>query len=741
MDQPAHVMGDRLGWKAPVAAGALYLACVVVLTGPTITTLTSDLPNLGDPLIYLTVLRWYRTCLLEGTNPLVNLGIQYPIGQPIGLNPPFHLLALMYVPLSFVISNDVLIFNLMWLFGLVTTGLGAFALTWALLRDRTAATFAGLALLLSTPLAYRARAHLDMVQMGGVPLFFLAWVRFVDRPGRGRLLAAVVLFLLVVASASYFAVLAVFPAALYPVYRLILAGRGGAWAFARGRAGWFAAFVGLALPPLVLLFAGHVWTAWRGYPMTRAYTEFTYYGSPWWAYLVPTPLHRSFALVGRDLYTPEQFSPSECGAFLGFVTLGLLGYAAVRRAPLPRAGYWWASLGLLVVLSFGASWTVWGHAVPLPSGWLWQVFPPFRLIRCPSRFNLFATVVAALLAAAGLSHLLRRVRRPSLRIGALLAVTGLLLADAPLRGFHTERVPPMPEGYSFLRTLGPGARVVEVPHVDSSAPHRLSTLGGYWQSFHRQTTTAGCTSHDNRALDNLLMRTSPFNATRLADPSYLAAPERETFPVVGAVDYRDYIWLYLTAHGLDYVMVHRWAGSYPEVPGVRLDRIEAVLAEARIYDDGETAIYERAKLAPPRHPIAVTTSGWKFRHGRPGPAALKHARIAVYNPDPAVPVVLDLETESRDESRTMRVLDNGTELAQVVVPPGGRSSLQTPALALAAGFHVLTLESDRAQAPVDPGQRINNDDRGPYSFVALRAGLTPVPAVATAAGERSSERR
>src|SRR5207248_3581183 len=108
-----------------------------------------------------------------------------------------HFQSMLFVPLSLVIRNDVLCFNLVWLSGIVFTGLGTFILAWTVLRDRASACFAGMLAMLSAPMILHSHAHLELIYVGGFPLFLAAWLKFVDRPSRGRLAWAAASYILV----------------------------------------------------------------------------------------------------------------------------------------------------------------------------------------------------------------------------------------------------------------------------------------------------------------------------------------------------------------------------------------------------------------------------------------------------------------------------------------------------------------------------------------------------------------
>ena len=114
---------------------AFYTLCVSLATWPRVLWFRSCLPTLFDPLEHLWIMRWYKACLLEGQSLVFCPEIHYPTGVPLGNFTPMHFQALLYIPLSLVIANDVLCYNLIWMFGMVTTGLGTFLLAWRVVRD------------------------------------------------------------------------------------------------------------------------------------------------------------------------------------------------------------------------------------------------------------------------------------------------------------------------------------------------------------------------------------------------------------------------------------------------------------------------------------------------------------------------------------------------------------------------------------------------------------------------------
>src|SRR5438445_11886357 len=118
---PAADAATRPGAATFLALLAFYLVAIALATYPAITTMGSRLPNLGDPLTHLWTMRWYKACLLEAKSPFRCPDIQYPVGAPLGYFPPMQLQTLVYIPLSMMFDNDILCYNLIWIFGLLYT--------------------------------------------------------------------------------------------------------------------------------------------------------------------------------------------------------------------------------------------------------------------------------------------------------------------------------------------------------------------------------------------------------------------------------------------------------------------------------------------------------------------------------------------------------------------------------------------------------------------------------------------
>jgi hypothetical protein len=721
-----------LSWRTLIVVAVTYTACVLLATYPVVRTFASHFPgSLADPLQALRVMRWYKEALFHRQSLLLCRGLQYPIGAPLGNFSPMQFQALLYLPLSLVVGNDVLCYNLIWLGNLVFTGLGTFVLIWYVCRDRTCAWFGGLLALLSGPMMLHAFGHLELISQGWFPLFLVGWMRWLEQPTWPRLFAAAGLYLLVALSAAYFAVLAIVPALLYLVWHLLHNRRAGFMLWLRSRGVPLLAFMGLVLPVLGVLFFNQLWSRFHGYALARPREEFFHNGAPLWSCVVPTAMHRLGGLLPADLYQQAGVSPIETCSYLGVVTLLLIGYALLSRAPFWRARYWWALFAVLLLLSLGAGPIQVGNfRIWLPGAFLYNRVFFVRMMRVPARFNLLLIVCAALLAAVGLRGLLNRFKSRVVRGVAVAGLALAALADLAIVPYPVAAMPEMPPCYALLQQRDPKGTFLEVPQYSTS----WGVLNGactYWQGLHHGTTTAGCSGFDNIRWLNEMFYPSPFAFQKLVGADYwLDATGDVAVDLVGRTDFLDYAWVYLAYHRLDYVILHQDAALTPCLPA--LDRMKALLQGAKIFEDGRTIVYDSTRLPVPRQPVLLAAAGWGLRcqgwyqddrfMDRPISLLSPRGRLAVYNPDADRPLTLHLEGVALHVPRTVRLLAGERELACWRVAADGLHTYASPPFTLPAGMSEVVLESDGAERP-KPLEEGYPGDRTPYSLRVAAVSL------------------
>jgi len=702
----------------------LYLGTLGVIGFRVFGRFADTLPaTLADPLQHLWILRWYESCLKLGRSPFLAPDVMFPVGAPLGLFSPLHLQALLWNLVGWALPSDIARYNLLWALGFLLTAAGGFYLSWRLLRDRTAAVFGGLLCLLATPVTLHAFSHLELIYVGVLGFFLVGWTEFIERP-RGRSLAgAFGTYLLVSMSAAYFAVMATIPAALFVIWRGARAIRTGFWAWLRARLVWLLAFVGLAAVALAILFSSQLWAKSHGLEGQRGRIEFTRYWAPLWGYFMPTLDQRAEPLLPWHPYRDAGFGPSgiERGAYLGIVPMLLIGYAATRRERFAHAGFYWAAFGLSVVLSLGAYRPFHLQPVWLPADWLWRIFPPMRDLRVPARFNLFAAVIASLLAASGLAHLLRRIERPRLRQLAVAGLFALTIFDLAPPAYPGVVPPPMPDLYRRIVARDPRATFHEAPFFGTRG-FFLPSATAYWQLAHGARTSGGYSGMINAQLEDKVGYPSPFFARNLSFTNYLAEPGPQYFDVVRA-DAPDYLWAFLHHNGFRYVVLYTDPTYYTDLHG-DIERLLPLLAPAEIDRDPAAIAYAADRLPPPKQAVIVPAEGlrsreffrkrWTARMGR-------RATFALYNPTPGRPIVFRLGATSFGVSHSARVIltrpgGPDQDLIQLRANPVFYRWFTSEPFLAPAGWSEIRIEA-AGETPQDPERAQWGTDRLPISLM------------------------
>ena len=705
-------------WQVLGAVALFYAAVIVFATWPFCFSCRDTLHALGDPCQHLWIMNWYKSCLLQMKSPFFCDQLQYPLGVPLGLFSPLHLQSALFLPLSIVTQSDVLSYNIIWMIGLVSTGLGIYVLAWEVTGHRAASVMGGMLGLLSGPVMLHAHAHLELLFVGTVALFLAAWIRFLDRPSWGRLVAASACYVLAGSAAAYYIVLTVVPAAVIVAHRLVGLARREGKSAVFGRLRWLAGFVVVTLPFVSLLMANQIWAVAHGVALTRSRLNFVSDGmnAPLWGYFIPSPFH-TLASSLMPLQVWEAITPfgglhfAERCSYLGVVTFFLLHHALIHRAEVRGSRIWWSLLAIVVVLGMGCYTWLGPVRVSLPALWLWETFPPFRLLRLPARFHLLAVIPAAILAALGLARLLGRESRPAVRAALLAALTVVAILDLgqfPYRAPYP--LPPMPEGYTWLKRHDAGATMLEWPMGGWGSAER--TL---WARSHGLRTSEGYSGVANPAFVDRISVLSPLNG--MGQPGFLASPLPGSYGPIQDAPFGDYLWLFLKANGYRYLVVN----DDPLKFWIRPDSqaiLKAFLGNSKVFDDAQMAIFEQERMTTPTRPVLACTEGWRSSMGYHAPLRYgigKVARVAVFNPTPGAAVELAMDAAACREARTVRLMDGRVELARWKIETGNEMPYVSPPLHLPAEVRELTLESDSESVPRDPNRALD-EAKSAYSL-------------------------
>jgi hypothetical protein len=236
--------------------------------------------------------------------------------------------------------------------------------------------------------------------------------------------------------------------------------------------------------------------------------------------------------------------------------------------------------------------------------------------------------------------------------------------------------------------------------------------------------------------ENLITHNSPFLAKYIEDRGYLRGATgpipgtevvaRPSFcKIVTDVAFLDYVWLFTTVHGYDYLVLHQWRDPY--FGGFDLDHLKHELSGAEVDEDRTQFVYDRSLLPRPTHPVVLLTNGWRPSwDGRPSRVAARVSRVAAYNPNSDQSLTLTVEAKALHRTRVVRLLAGSREVAYWRIEPDGFRTYTSPRFQLPAGLQDLILAADGEDAPIHRRDAAWETDVAPYSYRIARLTLSPV---------------
>jgi len=468
------------------------------------------------------------------------------------------------------LSGPVLAFNAVIIAELALAGFAA----WLLARRLTGSSLAsGAALVI-----YGASPHLlgqayngisETVCAGWFPLTLLCVLRVMERASVGRALALALCAAACVLTSWYFGLFAVLGS-------LLLIGWHAArrpWSIQWGRT--IAAFGGAGLATLALIlpvfisFSASLDAEDALVTRDPAFVEASLINHNITDLLAFFRLSRVPSPDLKTLYGEELIIV----IYLGWVGLLIAGYAlwATRRR---REFGAWLLLGLTFFLfSLGPFLNIGGEYVeafdrriPLPFLPLYKALPIFDRISHPFRFVMGVQLALAMIAAHGLRHLLRR-RPQAVRIGAVLALSGLILVEIAVTTPARLPVPSsdatIPSFYTAMAADPIEGAVLDLP---MTVPNLERAIYVWYQSAHGRPVPWGLNEPMPRILltNRLTVTLIRLEATRAQS---LAPRLPELDMVIGARN--------LARQGYRYVVVHQ--ALYP---AFKFNQIETLLTGA-----------------------------------------------------------------------------------------------------------------------------------------------------------------
>jgi hypothetical protein len=455
--------------RAALASAGVYLLFAIACTYPLILHLNAGVLRGIDTLDALQqswVLAWVQHALLAHPTTLFNAPIFYPRPNALTFQDSLLAIGALMLPLSGVVHNPLVTYNLAVLISYPLCGLSMYALALHLTGDRRAAFLAGL-IFAFCPYRERHVEHLNLLSAEGIPLLILGFELARARGGALRWCGFGVALALCTASCVYYAAFTMLALACYAAF-LALARKPvllpGAW-----RGIW--AFC-LALVPVATLLLPYLRTQ-HAMGGQRRLQDVVYFSADVRDYLHAGPQNLLYGWSDA-LW---RIAPLDVRQYLfpGWVALALAIVAVVRlrRPRLPAAlretdpaRRYLAMAALLAVLALGPYLRLFGFftRLPLPYLAIYSFVPGLQGLRDVGRYDQVAMAFLAVAAAFGAARLFALFSAsrawPALAVLGTLAALEYATVQPPL--YPVASGGAIPAVYRWLAAAPPGA-LAELP--------------------------------------------------------------------------------------------------------------------------------------------------------------------------------------------------------------------------------------------------------------------------------------
>ena len=444
--------------KSPLLGAALFVcALTMILTWPQALYLGSKVALHGDPFLSMWRLEWLAHGLSGGAAHLFDGNIFYPHVRTLAYSDATLLQGVLAMPWLLAKANPVLVYNILLLAGIASSGLGMFVLVRHLTGSNDAALVSA-AIFTLVPYRVEHFMHLELQWTVWMPLTLWAVHRVFETGSRRfGVLAGAFLCLQILSSMYYGAFLAMVVALLALALAASEPRRALRAAVPLGIAAGLSAVV-------MLLYAQPYMDNTRTLGVRDLY-DVTRFSARLVSYVTAPPQNWLWGWTANRVV----FEGDELHLFPGLVAVALAAFAFGDRSRRMTGIY----LGLTVaaaVLSLGMNTPVYR--------WLYEHVWAFGAFRAPARFSILACCGLAVLAGFGFSylqqHTLSVARARSALFVAVLVAVGVEFGSLPM---YLRDVPgPVPDVYKFVKTLGPSVMI--------ELPEPLSPWYVYWSTSH-----------------------------------------------------------------------------------------------------------------------------------------------------------------------------------------------------------------------------------------------------------------
>ncbi|HEX2912803.1 MAG TPA: hypothetical protein VH186_18505 [Chloroflexia bacterium] len=446
--------------------------------------------------------QWTRDAFLSFQNPYFTTRLFYPEGTTLLFETMSITNDIIGLPIQLIFGTFIT-YNALVIFTFALSGYSMWLLVGYLTKNRIAAYVAGFIFAFAPYRMAQALNHLHLISTQWIVLYIYCLWRALDtgsEPPKGIITFIRERWKLLLA-VSFFLILNIFNDWYYVFFLLIFTGLLFVWRLFAGRQKWRETIAGIGLAggigllvgaPLIIAMLIRARTA-PDLPFPKELSiEFS---ADLLSYFTPSVLHPLWGdAISQWVPAYMRGNPTEKVVFLGYVTVLLIGLAALKK---PRqSAFWLLVLATFMVLSLGPELHINGLVEPGGKGT--SIKLPFALlnetplagfVRIPSRFGVLAAVSAAVLAGLGFARLVSNLKNKgqvALAAGAIFLV-GFEFWTAPFLMANNHA----PAVYSQIAKDSRTEAIIELPLQRNAwdFPRRM-----YFATIHGKNILQGYTS-------------------------------------------------------------------------------------------------------------------------------------------------------------------------------------------------------------------------------------------------------
>lgn len=440
-----------------LSATTLLTALTIIMTWPQAADMGTKVAAHGDVFLSLWRLKWITHALTTSGQPLFDGNIFYPHTRTLAYTDATLLEGLLAFPFLWANANAVLVYNVLLLGGIVTSGVGMYVLARHLTGSADAALVSA-AIFTLAPYRIEHFMHLELQWTVWMPLAIWGVHRIYETGAmRFGAITGLLVALQAVSCLYYGAFLGMMLAALVVMLALSqprLAGR------AAGPL-----FLGALIPAIVVFIYGQPYLANARELGTRGPGEMSSFSAELVSYIT-TPWQNW--LWG---WTAYRFRGEELRLFPGATAIALALVSFARR---PRRLVWiYAALAILAMeLSLGSNGP--------PYRWLYAHVWVLEAFRAPARFAILCCCALAVLAGLGFQYLQAHIPRLRGRQALLIVALVFVGVEGGSSPMNLWTVPSqVPDVYQIVKTFDRSV-VIELPIANGD----LAPFYMYWSTAH-----------------------------------------------------------------------------------------------------------------------------------------------------------------------------------------------------------------------------------------------------------------